>query len=951
MDALHREIEEWGSLNLSSVLLSPPEYKDSEGKRVAPFDFGLEMSAKEWFEEAGKTEGTADFSERILNVLMLSATVKATPEDALNFQMHLDKLGAQKGLYDAQVRKYQVQEEDRLKDYEQQRRDLTQARTIEDKANKDKWLKATTEREESDLILNRRKAGTATAQATMRRSQVDYEATQRELAANPNDPVVQERARAAEAARDRSKTDYERAKADEDAAAAERTAKQDVEASAQKAYTDGLANAAEAPKLIEPSDLTIPKDSPTLGEYKAPSADDPGSSLESLKKALSSMPDVKPTDISKLGDGSFAKSLRSENEGGVFPARSRLIEASGNKAVQEIFNFLGDPAAALTFKDKPILFGVGTVAADPGWRTFADYDGQLDVQTTYRWVEARRETAQAIVENAALFPDGYKGVAEHFIRNESWPQRYTYTTKDGTGSLGVGANSSDEIVDKPLVAAVSPLMERQAMDLTSSRARQDEVAIFLSAALAKSGFKGQGEAFDKYVKMRRQDVATRSVLPVLNAYNAGGGIFGFQFGPRLDALDQPGAKNPKPARQLGKQSFPVLIAFGFSKDDLRPRLFQEDGRLVIKERALVLTQTTRWSRQRKRGAFHSGLRSVFAPGYPGRPPQDPSDRYERILDIGKAINLDGAFVKAAMQKYRDLSYLRDWQQKVGADLEVLNMHYFGGETQVSIPVDYLVAVAPRPPAPPTPPAVINIFPSNVEISDGGQDPRGAEEKDWQAEIVIGGKGLDQIDVGNIKTEPAGFGEVTLLKPPVEGFPGKQAMAVRVYFKRTSGIFQLRLPVKAKDKVAEDLTPIFTPLITVSTRLPRPALDVATPAVLISRKAFDEAKLAPDNTKVVFADIRLRTREIAPLNIQAMEIKAAGTVRGKVVDVESTFPSIGEVSVVVELTVPKEFVESKVTITVNNAEVAPMVKLPGLTTERLRPKLVTLETQPITIKLE
>lgn len=593
--------------------------------------------------------------------------------------------------------------------------------------------------------------------------------------------------------------------------------------------------------------------------------------------AATKPPAVTPTaGLSTLGDDALPGLPGKKDEEAVFPARSRLIEAAGNKTMQEIFNFLGDPKAALVFQDKPILFGVATVSANPGWRTRRDYDGQVDVNTTYQWAPARIETLRRIVEQKEEFPPGIREEAQFYLDNGHWRRGGT----SRNGALIRKAQDLDKQSTGPLVVAVSPLMERQAIDMSSSRARQSEIALFLSASLARAGLKAQGEVFNKFVKLQREDVATRSVLPVLNAYNTGGGLFGFQFGPRLDAVDNPGGKNPKPAKQLSKQSFPVLLMCGFTKTDIAPQLAIYGDELRIYEPEIKLVQTTRWSRQQKRGAFHSGLRSVVFPGFPGRPMQSPSSIYGDLREVGRKFTIYKPYIELYALEQCDVN-VDSWLEKVEADMEVMNSAYFGYTNTVALPVDVLVGPAPAEPASPKAaphPVIAAVFPQRLEVTR----VEGASGGVLRGRMLIGGQDLDQVDLAAPPLVlPEGAASAVRISDLLTS-AGKSALAYEVTFDRAARSVQLALPLRRADDSAPRRY-VYTPLMEVAARFDPPPGIVATPEHIdITERRFSNAPQGRDaqRTRTLFLNLRVFAQICVPTKSKRLRSRCSASTQKK-----------------------------------------------------------------------
>ena len=124
----------------------------------------------------------------------------------------------------------------------------------------------------------------------------------------------------------------------------------------------------------------------------------------------------------------------------------------------------------------------------------------------------------------------------------------------------------------PLVAAVSPFTDSQTLDLRSSFRDQEARALQIAVALSGMGLEGQAKYFRDFVKRLEQDVATRGEENFVSAFSTSGGVFGYQIGPRLKALDNPASRKAEPDYILERMSFPVLILIGIDRDDLNLRI-------------------------------------------------------------------------------------------------------------------------------------------------------------------------------------------------------------------------------------------------------------------------------------------------------------------------------------------------------------------------------------------
>ena len=169
----------------------------------------------------------------------------------------------------------------------------------------------------------------------------------------------------------------------------------------------------------------------------------------------------------------------------------------------------------------------------------------------------------------------------------------------------------------PLVAAVSPMTEVQALDLASSIRTQQAFALRIALALTGFGAQAQAGQLLQEVDRLEQDVRSRTALNTVASYSSGG-IFGYQIGPSVTALTSTvnggrvggpldrlgdlllGRKRPGPGNVLQRQTFPVLVIVGLDANDLRikrQRVLDKEGNVVgwnLFEPHIRFRQNLRW---------------------------------------------------------------------------------------------------------------------------------------------------------------------------------------------------------------------------------------------------------------------------------------------------------------------------------------------------------------------
>jgi hypothetical protein len=882
LDGLHRQVEEWGTVTMSAFILTPPEriqntvtvVKTADGKEtttketkvVGTFHFGLQKTADDYFNLAGQAEGTARNAVRISQQFAGAVSGLFLPDEALRIgnerkqflqqqkianEIQFDKLdvfrkniarreenqhfvveAAQSKVDDARARVTRAESAQRLIGIEATRADSTLA------AAKREQLEAT--RKQQDLVAaNKKDLENLTAKTTVG-TDAQKEAAKAALeAAKIKHAQEEDAAGAVKLGADRKVED----------AQAEATPAAARLAAAQKEVSDSRAARDTAETNLNTalnSDLGLPKFDPNATDPAGnppaqtaittfpgvvPATQDANalfSGLGDAKAFANALP--KPADSkAALGDiaaDALVQTLQSADPHAPntanFPTRARVVDAASNKAIQEIFNFLGDPAASTQFVDKKLIFGVANVSVTPGWRTKRDYAAQLDVKASYRWAGAHAETVRRMIHSSVYpykvrkwiadsYPSCLKREDRELLAEEAatLPKAETALGKITDDLWGYVVPGLPLIThDNPLVAAVSPLMDTQNLDETGSFAQQTDLALFLSLSMARAGLRGQAEAYERYIKQRRHDVATRTSAAVANSYSAGGGFFGFQIGTRLKALDNPASRKSVPAQTLERQSFPVLILFGIAADDLTPVMTLEDGTLSIHERQLVTRYTTRWLR-----TDHS-----FWQPWKNKRQNLPSFALERKANLEEVLaqypeelNEEGGVIPA---KGATLSLAR-------ANYEVLQSAYFGANNRQRLPSSYLIpddVMEPRKTvAKPVSLGLQDILPileriTAVESTSG--DGRAAtspfvirgegtgEPTSGTVSLLLEGKRLDQIDLAHLDKVSE-----TAALAGTPRFIGKDAIMVTLKLAAKQGNLTLRLPITISPE-NQDLIKLF-----------------------------------------------------------------------------------------------------------------------------------------------
>lgn len=249
------------------------------------------------------------------------------------------------------------------------------------------------------------------------------------------------------------------------------------------------------------------------------------------------------------------------------PNRSAITTAAGDTVTEGIFRLLGNPAEAMDFDDKYVLFGVSMVTVSPGWLTRTNYTGELAVSVGYDYDIARRELLVRLKEKeeAKNGPQRDQKLIElidavlkqtpmdESKANSMIPERFKKKTREEY---------------TPLCAAVSPMTDVETLDLASSQLRMKSNALRIAAALSGAGSEAQAEFFKQWARRTEQDVHTRTAYAAITAFS-NGGFFGFRIRPRLKAIEDAGQSMSKPENVLEHQAFPVLVVVVIDKDDLQ----------------------------------------------------------------------------------------------------------------------------------------------------------------------------------------------------------------------------------------------------------------------------------------------------------------------------------------------------------------------------------------------
>jgi hypothetical protein len=352
----------------------------------------------------------------------------------------------------------------------------------------------------------------------------------------------------------------------------------------------------------------------------------------------------------------------------------------------------------------------------------------------------------------------------------------------------------------PLVSAISPMTETEALDLSSSTRSQESLALSLSFALRSAGLGGQADAFEEFAKSKQLDVRTRSASAAINSYSSPG-MFGFQIGPRLKAIADPSQTKNGPANVLERQSFPALIVIGFDRDDLRPKLDIEGGRIQVYETNLNFTQTTSWLPMKNK--WYSWLHS------PRLTEREKLEWSSGLADARREANKDKA---ASDGDYQDYSAAKGLME---TRINFLKYHAFGSAMRVAIPSELLVPL--DEPKKSVLPKISEILPKEIALvkkADGSVETK-------TATFVMTGAGLDAVNAGGMKIATGSAAFSAGKEPRLVG--GTLILTLDVKGAEAPIIFELPLdPGKSGLGSAEEPVSILSLPISVAVSAPAPA---------------------------------------------------------------------------------------------------------------------------------
>jgi hypothetical protein len=275
---------------------------------------------------------------------------------------------------------------------------------------------------------------------------------------------------------------------------------------------------------------------------------------------------------------------------------------------------------------------------------------------------------------------------------------------NGNGDLLLAVDSEGSFPPSaPLpVTIISPLIDSDVEDLSSSQRSQAEFAVALSFALRYAGLGAQASAFEQFVKNKQFDIRTRSQQISVSAFSGTDGKYGFQVGPRLQAIGDPTGKNKGASQVLERQSFPALLILQLGDVDLQPKLWMDTNKhsYYVLEPQITFSQMRRWTEVRSHAFPRRQPFSFFAMDWLCRPISEK----RRLLAAAKLNAAQYSLTKVALSL--DEILVKTLQKRI----ENLKSQMVGGEGKILLSAKDIV---PDTTKSPEPVAITSVYPSDV----------------------------------------------------------------------------------------------------------------------------------------------------------------------------------------------------------------------------------------------
>lgn len=511
----------------------------------------------------------------------------------------------------------------------------------------------------------------------------------------------------------------------------------------------GAANLARSSAFSNYSQLVYGTNGPPV----FPTASAFNSNLPNLPTNL--LPSTNSTPL--LTNRDFLGLLSSLPNGLSIEDRSAIITAAGDNAIEAFFRALGNSSLYSNFINSELYFGLTTVSVNPGWRTKTDWAGEVSVSAEFDFQFARRETILRVLNNP-LWPASVRArVAADY--------GYPYNDPEQMRAMGVvrareiaaafPATNINEAATVLLgsrhktaqMMVISPLIESQTFDMAESEREQIQLSLYLAVALNYAGASGAAQAFHQFAKSRQQDFATRTPIAMVNAFSGEDGSYGFQIGPRFQALTL-GKKLKGPQNVLERQSFPALVLMSMSKGDIEPRVDFDvkENAFRVYEPYVTLHQTPRWVPLKHFRFVHNDWFKPYTWHVPTLMESDRSGIVKELEAekdvIQEALNpgaTNGSFRlnfgTNSEHRLDSLDAVHDWTNVLFSRVDFYTRHLLGSVDEVKLPYDHMVPDVVVEDA-----SVTNIVPNFFKLrftAEGDLDP-------LPTTFVLQGRNLDSV---------------------------------------------------------------------------------------------------------------------------------------------------------------------------------------------------------------
>ncbi|MFD0893924.1 hypothetical protein KBB96_10915 [Luteolibacter ambystomatis] len=165
-----------------------------------------------------------------------------------------------------------------------------------------------------------------------------------------------------------------------------------------------------------------------------------------------------------------------------------------------------------------------------------------------------------------------------------------YAKLDSNGCVAADWNPNRP---HPTILAAFPLVEAQALDLRNSDRFETRFSLALAAKLIAEGKQAQAKFFLEKMTKIQQDIATRTLLPVV-VPNSNGREVTYRFDPGLQGLVEPGNARKGSGLVLNATSVPALLVIMTDRKSLKDRNylhFELGTRWIPKKQANIWSTT------------------------------------------------------------------------------------------------------------------------------------------------------------------------------------------------------------------------------------------------------------------------------------------------------------------------------------------------------------------------